>query len=93
LPESYSAPLSGAIGLLLGSDVAPGSVDPRSVQLIDGESGERLRRDVAVSDNTLTVTPAAQLGPTRTYAVVLDGLRTPGGRSIAASRVGFRTLS
>lgn len=93
LPESYSAPLSGSIGLLLGSDVAPGSVGPRSVQLVDGETGQRLPRGVAVSGNTLTVTPDSPLGTTRTYAVVLDGLRTPGGRSVAASRVGFRTLS
>jgi hypothetical protein len=93
LPESYSAPLSGPIGLLLGSDVAPGSVDPRSVQLVDGETGARLPREVAVSGNTLTVTPGSTLGATRTYAVVLDGLYTPGGRSLAAARVGFRTLS
>lgn len=93
LPESYSAPLTGPIGLLLGSDVAPSSVDPRSVQLVDGETGEPLPRDIAVSGSTLTVTPDAPLGSTRTYAVVLDGLHTPGGRSLAAARVGFRTLS
>ncbi len=93
LPESYGAPLSGAIGLLMGSAVATRSVNPGSVRLLDGETGERLPRSVVVSGSTLTVTPDAPLGPTRTYAVVLDGIRTTGGRVLAAARVGFRTLS
>jgi serine protease len=93
LPESYGAARSADIGLLFGSDVAPGSVNPSTVQLVDGESGQPLARAVTVSGNTLILTPDARLGSTRTYAVVLGGLRTTGGRSIADVRVGFRTAS
>ncbi len=93
LPESYGAGRSADIGLLLGADVAPGSVNPRSVQLVDGETGQPVPRNVSVSGNTLTLTPDARLGSMRTYAVVLDGVRTTGGRSITGVRVGFRTAS
>ncbi len=92
-PESYGAPRSAALVLDLGYDVAPGSVQRRTVQLIDGETGSPVARTVSISGNTVTVTPGSRLGSTRTYAVVLDGLRATGGRSIADARVGFRTAS
>jgi subtilisin family serine protease len=93
LPESYGSARTAVIELLLGSVVEPGSVSLRSVQLVDGETGRPLGRSVTVSGRSLTLTPDAQLGSTRTYSVVLNGLRTVGERSIADVRVGFRTAS
>ena len=93
VPESYGASRSTPINLLLGSQVAQGSVNRRSVQLVDGQTGEPVARTVAVSGQTLTLTPGAALGSVRTYAVVLSGLRTTRGRSIADARAGFRTAS
>ncbi|MCZ3389158.1 MAG: S8 family serine peptidase [Actinomycetia bacterium] len=93
VPESYGAMRSAPIDLLLGAQVAPGSVDSRSVQLIDGETGLPLARTVNVAGNTLTVTPDAELSATRNYAAVLNGLRTTGGRTLADVRSGFRTAS
>jgi hypothetical protein len=92
-PEAYGAARSGAIELQLGSAVAVGSVNPRSVQLVDGETGLTVSRAVAVSGRVLTLTPDTRLGSVRTYAVVLNGLQTVGGRPIADVRVGFRTAS
>jgi hypothetical protein len=44
-----------------------------------------------VSATTLTVAPDVGLGARRTYTLVLDGLRTTGGRTLADVRLGFRT--
>lgn len=93
LPESYGASRIAPIDLLMGANAAPGSVSPRSVQLLDGQTGQPLARSVIVSGNTLTITPDAALGPSRPYAVVIKGLRTTGGRGFAEIRVGFRTAS
>ena len=75
-------------------DVAPGSVDPRSVQLVDGETGQRLPRDVAVSGNTLTRDPGLagsdRPAPTRWCSTVFA---PPAAGRWPTSRVGFRTLS
>ncbi|HUV47969.1 MAG TPA: S8 family serine peptidase [Actinomycetes bacterium] len=90
--ESYRASRSGTIALLLGSGLAANSINPRSVQLIDGETGLKVSRDVSVSGQTLTITPDSTLGGGRTYSVTLIGLRTSGGRSLSDARVGFRTV-
>lgn len=92
-PESYGASPSGDIALLLGSGLAANSINPSSVQLIDGETGLKMSRDVSVSGQTLTITPDSGLGAGRTYSVTLIGLRTAGGRSLDDARVGFRTVS
>jgi len=91
LPETYGASRSDPIGLLLGSPIAASSVNPRTVQLIDGETGEPLPRALSLSGQTLTVTPSAPLSATRTYSVLLTGLRSAGGRSLVDTRIGFRT--
>lgn len=91
VPESYAASRSAGIELLLGSGVAAVSVNPRTIRLIDGETGRTVPRAVSLSDKTLTITPGSRLGATRTFSVVLAGLRTTSGRSLADARVGFRT--
>ncbi len=93
IPESYGAVRTAPIDLMLGAQVAQGSVNSRSVQLIDGETGLPLARTVNIAGSTLTVTPDAGLGATRNYAVVLEGLRATGGRTLADVRSGFRTAS
>ncbi len=93
VPESYGASRSGDIAVLLGSGIAANSINPRSVQLIDGETGLTVSREVSVSGQTLTITPDSGLGAGRVYSVDLTGLRTAGGQSLADARVGFRTVS
>ena len=91
VPESYGASRSDDIELVLGSNLATSSISARSVRLIDGETGLPIPRQVAVNGQTLTVTPDSRLNAARTYTVVLDGLRTEGGRALSEARVGFRT--
>lgn len=90
--ESYGASRSGGVELVLGSGIAVNSINPRSVRLVDGETGKTVSRGVSVSGKTLTITADSRLGTTRAYSVSLTGLRTAGGRSLADARVGFRTV-
>jgi hypothetical protein len=90
-PESYDAVADDPIALQLGAAVSSGSVSPRSVRLLDGETGQPIDRQVVMSGRDLTVEPLAGFAAGRTYTVVVDGLRSSGGRSLPEFRVGFRT--
>lgn len=91
-PESYGHPRADPLTLVLGFSVQASSVSPRTVQLVDGHTGQTVARRVTVAGDTLVVTPAASLATRSDYAVVLDGLRRSSGTRVAAVvRVGFRT--
>lgn len=90
-PESYDAVADDPIALQLGAAVSSGSVSPRSVRLLDGETGQPIDRQVVMSGRDLTVEPLAGFAAGRTYTVVVNGLRSSGGRSLPEFRVGFRT--
>ena len=81
LPESYGArarPVHrSAAGLGRGTRQRRPPVGPAGRRRDRAPSS----RGVAVSGSMLTVTPDSPLGTTRTYAVVLDGLQPPGGRT------------
>ncbi|MEO8107630.1 MAG: S8 family serine peptidase [Actinomycetes bacterium] len=91
--ESYGASRLADIDLILGSAISGNSINFRSVQLIDGETGLPMPRSVSINGQTLTIDPDARLGAARTYSVNLTGLRTSTGRSLADTRVGFRTAT
>ena len=93
LQESYGADPTQAIQLTTGVNIRTSSVDQTSIRLLDGESGGAVPIDVAATVDGWQVSPLTPLVATRAYALVLDGLRTPGGGRVPFTRVGFRTAS
>jgi hypothetical protein len=71
--------------------VLSNSIGRRTVQLVDGETGQLIDREVDLTGTVLTVDPASTLTPGRTFSVYVDGLRSTGGRAVEPFRVGFRT--
>jgi hypothetical protein len=93
LPESYAADPNTAITISTGVDVKASSVDGRSVQLVDGESGAAVPIAVVPGPGQLTITPDDPLSLTTTYTVALDGVRNTAGARLPYTRLGFRTAS
>ncbi|MFC8192777.1 S8 family serine peptidase [Cellulomonas sp. NPDC057328] len=82
------APYAAGVGVRPSVRVAldtvpdPASVDATTVRLLDGRTGARVAatRRLDAAARTLTVVPAADLVPGRTYQLVVDGLRDARGR-------------
>jgi hypothetical protein len=91
LQEAYGVHPSQAIQLTTGVDVRTASVDKTSIQLLDGETGGRVPIIVTPTVDGWQVAPDVPLSASRSYALVLDGLRTTGGNPVPYTRVGFRT--
>ncbi|HEX5018170.1 MAG TPA: S8 family serine peptidase [Actinomycetes bacterium] len=93
LPESYKASRTDPIELITGVDIQPASIDARSVRLVDGQTGGVVASTVSPIVGGWLVTPDASLASERTYALVLEGLRTTTGLNVPSTRVGFKTQS
>ena len=93
MPESYQVDGSAVIELTTGVDVQDGSIDEQSIRLIDGETSKSIAISVSTGPGVITITPDSALAPGRSFALVLDRLRTTSGGSVAFTRLGFRVAS
>ena len=93
MPESYQVDGSAVIELTTGVDVRDSSIDQQSIRLVDGETSGVLPISVSTGPGVITITPDTALTSSRSFALVLDGLRTTNGRSVPLTRVGFRVAS
>lgn len=93
MPETYQADGNAVIELTTGVEVQAGSVDQQSIRLIDGETAASIPISVSTGPGLITITPGNALAPGRSFALVLDNLRTTNGGSVPLTRVGFRVAS
>ena len=93
MPESYQFDGAAALQLTTGVDVRSSSIDQQSIRLIDGETSTAVPITVSTGPGVITITPDSSLSSGRSFALVLDNLRTTNGGSVPLTRVGFRVAS
>ena len=93
MPESYQFDGTAPLELTTGVDMRSGSIDQQSIRLIDGETSTAVPITVSTGPGVITITPDSALSSGRSFALVLDNLRTTNGGSVPLTRVGFRVAS